>query len=437
MTASPPDAVSRHPGAPAAFRSAVRQIHLWSGLVLGIYLAMLSITGSALVYRLELIRHFQIPAPAFDPDRVPLSSDALADAARRNHPGYEVIGAGTRISRYRPVVEVSLSKGDERIDRLFDPYTGTDLGESTSPVMRALAWLARLHDELLLGETGRTLNGIGSALVGLLVVTGLITWWPASAVSRRVGGSRTRATRALASRLHRRFGIWGAALLLVWVLSGIYFAFPEPFNAAAALVSGDDLAGVGYDALTWLTYLHFGRFSAAAQIVWLVVGLVPAVLVVTGISMWWTHRIRRSAPRQPVPAPANASGLSPRAATSIVLVTAAGGVWVLYAWANYREEHHVERFLDAVAAGQYRQAHAMWDGAAYTFERFLEDWGAEGRHRAGAPGMKVVDSSTYGAVVTVYVRTAAASPVALEVDKETLGLSYASYNKYAPDVESR
>ena len=50
----------------------------------------------------------------------------------------------------------------------------------------------------------------------------------------------------------------------------------------------------------------------------------------------------------------------------------------------------------------------------------------------GNPGMEVVDSTTYGAVVTVYVRTAAATPVALEVDKETLGISYAPFNKYVP-----
>jgi hypothetical protein len=74
----------------------------------------------------------------------------------------------------------------------------------------------------------------------------------------------------------------------------------------------------------------------------------------------------------------------------------------------------------------------MWDGESYTFEQFLEEWGAGGRRTLGNPGMEVVDSTTYGAVVTVYVRTAAATPVALEVDKETLGISYAPFNKYVP-----
>ncbi len=187
--------------------------------------------------------------------------------------------------------------------------------------------------------------------------------------------------------------------------------------------------------LTWLTYLHFGRFSAAVQLVWLVVGLLPTVLVITGIAMWWTRRMRRRAEHRPAPAPSRASRPLPRLArTPIALVIAACCGGALYSWANYREEHHVERFLAAVADGQYRQAHAMWDGRDYTFERFLSDWGTEGRHAAAPAGMEVVDSTTYGATVTVYVRTAAPTPLALEVDKETLALAYASFNEYSPDA---
>jgi uncharacterized iron-regulated membrane protein len=37
---------------------ALFQIHLWTGLALGLYVVMLSITGSALVYRNELDRFF-------------------------------------------------------------------------------------------------------------------------------------------------------------------------------------------------------------------------------------------------------------------------------------------------------------------------------------------------------------------------------------------
>ncbi len=411
--------------AASRMRRAVYQLHLWTGLALGFYLAMLSLTGSALVYRLELNRLFQASAPAFDPDRVPIASDALVEAARRAYPGYDVTVVGTHISRTRPAIDVRLSRGEDHLDRLFDPYTGADLGDSMSRVMRALTWLARLHDELLLGETGRRLNGIGSALVGLVAVTGVITWWPTWASRRRGGRARPSVTRSMNAAAHRVLGMWSLGLMLVWVVSGLYFAFPEPFDVAASFVSGDDLTGIGYQVLNWLTFLHFGRFSAAVQIVWVVVGVLPAVLVVTGVGMWWTRRVRRSVVRTPAGAARQWAGpLWTARATSVALVVVGCGAWALYTWSNYREEQQVERFLGVVVSGQYRRAHAMWDGDEYGFERFLADWGPGGRYTAGGADIDVIDSATQGAAVTVYVKTAALTPVALDVDKETMLLSY-------------
>ncbi|NOT27623.1 MAG: hypothetical protein HOP16_16170, partial [Acidobacteria bacterium] len=321
--------------------------------------------------------------------------------------------------------EVEPERGDDLLERLFDPYTGADLGDAMSPVMRTLTWLARLHDDLLLGETGRRLNGIGSALVGLVVVTGVITWWPTWLSRRRSGRLRPSAVRSTNAAVHRQLGVWGLGLMLVWVVSGIYLAFPEPFDEAAWVVSGDDLSGIGYQALTWLTYLHFGRFSAAVQIVWVVVGVLPAVLVVAGVGMWWTRKVRRSVVRTPAGAARQWAGpLWTARATSVVLVGVGCGAWALYTWANYREEQQVERFLGAVASGQYRRAHAMWDGDEYRFERFLADWGPGGRYTTGGSDIEVIDSTTQGAAVTVYIKTAAPTPVALDVDKETMRLSY-------------
>ena len=36
-------------------RKALFQIHLWTGIAIGLYIAMISLTGSILVYRIELL----------------------------------------------------------------------------------------------------------------------------------------------------------------------------------------------------------------------------------------------------------------------------------------------------------------------------------------------------------------------------------------------
>jgi uncharacterized iron-regulated membrane protein len=58
--------------------------------------------------------------------------------------------------------------------------------------------------------------------------------------------------------------------------------------------------------LEWLVRLHFGRWrnSHILKAVWVIMGLVPAAMFVTGTVMWWNRvvRKRRSAvpARQPV-----------------------------------------------------------------------------------------------------------------------------------------
>jgi uncharacterized iron-regulated membrane protein len=65
--------------------------------------------------------------------------------------------------------------------------------------------------------------------------------------------------------------------------------------------------------LLWLTKLHFGNFYRGdwpLKIVWVVLGVAPALLFVTGVLMWWnrvvgpaTRQVRRRAKAE-VTAPA-------------------------------------------------------------------------------------------------------------------------------------
>jgi uncharacterized iron-regulated membrane protein len=49
-------------------------------------------------------------------------------------------------------------------------------------------------------------------------------------------------------------------------------------------------------ALRWLVALHFGRWdSLTLKVVWAAMGAVPAVLLVTGVAMWWRRVLRRRA----------------------------------------------------------------------------------------------------------------------------------------------
>lgn len=279
-------------------RKALFQVHLWLGLALGLYIVMLSLTGSALVLRGELDQAFETPRPAFEPDRRVLSSEELTSAALRVYPGYTVSRLGDRVRRRNPVIEIWLDRGADHKERLLNPYTGEDLGDAVTPGTRAILWLASLHDELLFSETGRFWNGIGSALVTVLCLTGAFIWWPGIKHWRRSMTVKWKAAwPRLNFDLHSAAGFWFFAIILIWAISGVYLAIPQPFGAVVDYFS-DPEAILGDRAgdifLRWLVRIHFGRWeSDTLKAIWVVMGLVPVLLLVTGVVMWWQRVFRK------------------------------------------------------------------------------------------------------------------------------------------------
>src|SRR5262249_16788521 len=65
-------------------RRALFQIHLWTGIGVGLYVLMISVTGSILVYRVELVRNLAPqPDAAAAAKGTPLSEAQLTEAAKR------------------------------------------------------------------------------------------------------------------------------------------------------------------------------------------------------------------------------------------------------------------------------------------------------------------------------------------------------------------
>src|SRR5207249_11681862 len=76
------------------FRRALFQVHLWAGIAIGLYILMISVTGSVLVYRNELYRA-ATQRPIISTGTGPrLTDDQLTAAAMRLYPGYRVENVG-------------------------------------------------------------------------------------------------------------------------------------------------------------------------------------------------------------------------------------------------------------------------------------------------------------------------------------------------------
>ena len=132
-------------------RKALFQIHLWAGIGCGLYVLLISVSGSALVYRRELAKIFSREPVVIASAGGPLTLDRLKQSASAAYPGYEIAQVTQPRSLTRPV-EIDLTRNGIKKRRLFNPYTGADLGNAMSTGFRAVLWLADFHDNLLLGE---------------------------------------------------------------------------------------------------------------------------------------------------------------------------------------------------------------------------------------------------------------------------------------------
>jgi uncharacterized iron-regulated membrane protein len=226
-------------------RRAVFQVHLWLGVLLGLYTVVSGLTGSALVFRTQIDRALApslFAVSASTQTRAPLAP-VLAQVAR-SYPGETIEGidqlqSSARLqSRAQPaIVYLNAPKGEQRM-LYFDPSTGRILGSA----MRYAGFLgvcANLHYYLLAGQTGYILNGICACAFLLLCCTGWVLWWPGRAGIRRGLRVHWRARwKRLNWDLHAVGGFWTNPLLIAVIATGILFVFPKPVLEGLALLSG-------------------------------------------------------------------------------------------------------------------------------------------------------------------------------------------------------
>lgn len=278
-------------------RRALFQVHLWTGIGVGLYVLLMSVTGSALVFRRELVKSLaREPRVAAGPG-AKLTEDELRRFARRAYPDYQVTHVWPRKNPDQPV-EIWLAHGGKKRQRLFNPYTGVDLGDSIRSGFRFVLWLADLHDNLLLDKTGRLINAGGGIFAVLLSFTGAVIWWPGTDTWRRSLSFNWKANpKGFIWTLHSALGFWTLAFVFMWAVTGIYLSIPVVFNNAVDFLEPLDAPSrklrLGDQVLYWMAQAHFGRFSGIPiKIVWTVVGLAPAALFITGSVMWWKRVLK-------------------------------------------------------------------------------------------------------------------------------------------------
>lgn len=213
----------------------LRLLHRWAGGLIGVFLALLGLSGALLVHKDDYLR-VTLPHAA-DPQMQ--DAGTIAAAAERlfssPEPPRSIILAGERLGVHR------LNVGEEA--GAYASQDGEIIARWSSKWERPELWLFDFHHYLLMGDAGSMAAGI-MGLVGLVfVITGVILWWPA----RRLFSLRAwpaNMSRNAVVRQHRDIGVVTAPVLFVSMLTGVMMTLPAvedlllaPFSSPAVMAA--------------------------------------------------------------------------------------------------------------------------------------------------------------------------------------------------------
>jgi uncharacterized iron-regulated membrane protein len=227
-------------------KPALRKLHRWIALTLGVLWLSQALTGLVMVYRWEL-DDAALAAPA-----VPLDAAAVGariEAIERDPAGLTVTSlwaTGGVDGRFDLYVDDAAGDTDiVRVDGRGRVLRTRASGEGFVPTA------ATLHQTLFAGDRGKLVVGISGVFLLVTIVMGLVLAWPARARQWRPAllprGARPGAARRYA--FHRAGGLWIGVLALVSLGAGVLLTFESTLAGWLGTdATPPELAGIGAPA---------------------------------------------------------------------------------------------------------------------------------------------------------------------------------------------
>lgn len=214
------------------FRKVIFWAHLTAGVIAGIVILIMSVTGALLAFEPQIVRFADQDvrtAPPPSPGAERLGAQELFARAREAKPN--VLPASLTLQA-DPTAAASFALGREGV-LYVNPYTGEALGEGSQGVRSFFQVVTDWHRWLgTRGEgrpAGRAITGACNAAFLVLAISGLYLWWPKNWTRKNLS-SITVFKRGLKGRArdfnwHNVTGFWCAIVLVVLTATGMVMSY--------------------------------------------------------------------------------------------------------------------------------------------------------------------------------------------------------------------
>ncbi|MHB1206895.1 MAG: PepSY-associated TM helix domain-containing protein [Rhodospirillaceae bacterium] len=209
---------------PFNLRPLLFTLHLYLAVAVGLYIAMLGVTGAILAFETEidLLAHANLAYVTPAPPRLSLAE--LGEAVAKAYPGQKInhydMGEAPNLAT-RVYVSADTRTGDMLV--YVNPYTGQILGSRTDAGV--LGFIHSFHQRLTPPRPGRDdrtkafISWISVAALFLLV-SGIWLWWPRMRFGIGAGGGR-----AFWYDVHATLGVAAVAFMVLLTTTGILMGF--------------------------------------------------------------------------------------------------------------------------------------------------------------------------------------------------------------------
>ncbi|WP_443944561.1 PepSY-associated TM helix domain-containing protein [Pedobacter sp. AW1-32] len=201
-------------------------LHLWLGLVAGIVLIIVAVTGAILTFEDDLtpILYPKEQQVKLMPNR--LSADSLVAITKSVYPKEKIfrIAFAVEANRSAKATFGTKKKGYKYV--FINPYTGEVLSKGEEQ-KRFFPTVLNLHRFLLKGETGKTITGISCAITFFLALSGLYLWWPNNkkVLKQRLKVKTDASFKRVNWDLHGVGGFYAMTGLLIITLTGLLWSY--------------------------------------------------------------------------------------------------------------------------------------------------------------------------------------------------------------------
>ncbi|ALI02063.1 4-hydroxy-tetrahydrodipicolinate synthase [Pseudomonas sp. FW306-02-F02-AA] len=194
--------------------------HFYAGLFVAPFMVMLALTGIVYLFKPQLDPLMYGSLLNVPGGHHTVSADELLRRVKEAYPQGQIKQYLPPVNAERSAQFVVKNAGGE-LNVFIDPYHADILGEQDAK--KNLQAIARaIHGELMIGTVGDRLVELAAGWGVVLVVSGVFLWWPRGRTGAGIVWPRFSSRgRVLWRDLHAVTGFWGAAFLLVMLLSGM------------------------------------------------------------------------------------------------------------------------------------------------------------------------------------------------------------------------